>query len=140
MSLVRQKQDVLAIVRYFAVLFRKRSYQAGLLFFTIPLRIACRPHINGCVSPVDPSAVAYFSKLLEAWCLSVPCEFKITGHMEKNGHFGTKCYFSYETFVMELCFALKQSDNGFTASTMLIWIMVPTLLEFGSLDPWAKSK
>ena len=29
-------------------------------------------------------------------------------------------FFSDETFVMELCFALKQSDNGFTASTMLI--------------------
>lgn len=65
-SLVRQKQDVLAIVKVFCCIVQKTFVPSRLAFFTIPLRIACRPHINGCVSRVDPSAVAHFSKLLDA--------------------------------------------------------------------------
>ena len=35
-------------------------------------------------------------------------------------------FFSDETICVELCFALKQSDNGFTASKTLVLNMAPT--------------
>ena len=35
-------------------------------------------------------------------------------------------FFSDETIFVELCFALKQSDNGFTASKIFISNMTPT--------------